>query len=126
MRKELEKYTGKRDPIGDEDGLQDDIYALPRAMRDESQFGDNPTLDCVGFWLLKNYQLHRLVIIRFGRKTRNPYRNCIHGRESTEEEKRWMDETDNWMALPLEIEKRIREDVIAERWTPLGAEEKSL
>jgi uncharacterized protein (DUF924 family) len=122
MRRELEKHTGKRDPARDQDGLQDDIYAFPGVMRDESQFEDNPTLDRVGFWLLKNYQLHIPIIRRFGR---NPYRNSLHGRESTEEEREWMEKTDHWLAIPLEIERQIKEDVVAQRWTPLGAGEPS-
>jgi hypothetical protein len=57
------------------------------------------------------------IIEAFGRY---PYRNGAVGRESTPTELEWIEKTGHFGEVEPEVAKRIREDVLARRWTPLG------
>lgn len=46
--------------------------------------------------------------------------NVALGKVSTEEEKMWLKKTGGWGNAPPEVAEKIREDVLASRWTPFG------
>ncbi|KAF3766457.1 hypothetical protein M406DRAFT_256109 [Cryphonectria parasitica EP155] len=68
--------------------------------------------------MIEVIEVHKPIIDRYGRY---PYRNAIEGRKSTEEELEWIEKTDHFAEAPPAVAERVREDVKAGRWTPLGA-----
>jgi hypothetical protein len=63
------------------------------------------------------FDAHPPIVKTFGRY---PYRNGAIGRESTPRELEWLEKTDHFAEVEPEVAMRIREDVLAGRWTPLG------
>lgn len=63
--------------------------------------------------------LHKPIIDAHGRY---PYRNAIEGRDSTEAELEWVEKTYHFAEASLEVAKRVREDIAAGKWAPLGTE----
>ena len=120
LRLAVEELTGKRDPTRDEKELRSDIYAFPRIIS-SLDLGSRKTLDEVAFCLFMIFDIHKPIIDKF---RRYPYRNAIEGRESSEEELGWVNKTDHFGEASLEVARKVKEDVAAGRWTPLGAGEK--
>ncbi|XWX00142.1 hypothetical protein V2A60_008161 [Cordyceps javanica] len=69
------------------------------------------------FWWCMILDAHWPIIERFGRY---PYRNAILGRDSTEQEKRWLDDTSHIAEAPPDVAEAIRKDIEKGVWTPLG------
>ncbi|KAL7918080.1 hypothetical protein ACQKWADRAFT_305063 [Trichoderma austrokoningii] len=69
------------------------------------------------FWLMMMMDSHYPIIKKFGRK---PYKNAIEGRESTAEEVKWLEDINHAGEASPEVAKRVKEDIKAGIWTPLG------
>ncbi|KAJ7452067.1 hypothetical protein B0H11DRAFT_2074105 [Mycena galericulata] len=67
--------------------------------------------------MLKLMDVHKPIIDRYGRY---PYQNAIRGLESTEEEKAYIEKTGHFGEVPEHIARKVKEDVVEGRWTPLG------
>lgn len=116
-RRALEAWSGRTDPAREEDdSVRRDIYAFPRLVT-VIDFDGFETFEDVGFFMCKVTDVHKPVIDRFGRY---PYRNAIEGRESTDDEKAWIEKVDHFAEAPPDVAKRVKEDIAAGRWTPLG------
>lgn len=117
-RATVEQETGQTDPNRqDRDSILSDVYGFQRLFSAGPPQGDDVTAASWGFWLTKLMDVHKPIIDRFGRY---PYRNAVQGLISTEEEKKWLEETHHFGEAPPDVAKRVREDVEAGRWTPLG------
>ena len=118
MRKAIEEHTGKSDPhraTVDEDSK--DIYGFARILLKETPEWEKTTIDEFVFWLLRLFRVHTPIIEKF---EHYPYRNPSLGRVTTEEETKYLEETDYFAMMRDEVAtKKIREDVEAGRWSPL-------
>ncbi|RDW88291.1 hypothetical protein BP6252_00323 [Coleophoma cylindrospora] len=121
IRNLIEERTGTVDPYrADKELLATDVHAFGRMMRKGT-----PKRDAEGvvkmeefmFWMLTVIDVHRPIIERYGRY---PYRNGALGRTSTEDEVKWLDVDAGLGTVDDAVATRIREDVEAGRWTPLG------
>jgi hypothetical protein len=113
----VEEFTGKIDQYrATKEALDNDIYAFSRECKNFPTHPDT-TLEEYVFWFLMIFDAHPPIIKVFGRY---PYRNGAAGRESTPAELEWLEKTDHFGEVALDVAKRIREDVLAGRWTPLG------
>jgi len=113
----VEEPTEKIDPYrATKEALEEDVYALSREYKNFPQHPD-AKLEKLVFWFLMVFDAHPPIIKTFGRY---PYRNRATGRESTPREVEWLEKTDHFGEVEPEAAKRIREDVLAGRWTPLG------
>ncbi|RYP17880.1 hypothetical protein DL765_004278 [Monosporascus sp. GIB2] len=116
-RATVEQVTGQADPNRrDRESILTDIYGLERMVTAGAPQGDDITAASWCFWMGKLMDVHKAIVDRFGRY---PYRNAIQGLESTEDEKRWLEETNHFGEAPPDVARRVREDVEAGRWTPL-------
>ncbi|KAF5350761.1 hypothetical protein D9758_010366 [Tetrapyrgos nigripes] len=117
IRKEVEVYSGRTDPYRatkDKDAQDPTvfrklIFAGPPESNDFADFM---------FWLFRVYDVHATIIRRYGQY---PYRNVALGRMSTEDEKRFLEETD-WFGQPMLTEeevKKIRKQKEEGVWEPL-------
>jgi uncharacterized protein (DUF924 family) len=113
----VEGRTGKMDPYrATKDELDKDIYAFSKVFK---EFPSHPNIkmDEFVFWFLMLFDAHPPIIKAFGRY---PYRNGAVGRESTPRELEWLEDTNHFGEVQEEVAKRIKKDVLAGRWTPLG------
>jgi uncharacterized protein (DUF924 family) len=113
----VEGLIGKTDPHrATRDELDKDIYAFSRVFK---EFPSHPhvKMEEFVFWFLVLFDAHPPIIKAFGRY---PYRNGAVGRESSLRELEWLEETNHFGEVDEEVAKRIKEDVLAGRWTPLG------
>lgn len=122
VRVEVEQYTGKTDPYRAKWAeLSVDTYAFGRMYREGPPRERGLGLAEWFFWMWTVIDVHKPIIDKFGKY---PYQDVAKGRVSTEEEKEWtivfqngVDESNS------EVAKRLREDVLKGRWTPLGGED---
>jgi len=68
------------------------------------------------FWLWMIMDIHWPNIKKFGRYS---YANAELGRETTPDEEKWLDETEHFGEVDAETAAKVKEDVLAGRWTPL-------
>lgn len=118
VRIAVEATTGTRDAYrecGTE--LATDPTAFSRRARMGPPVGDDITMADFVFWFLMIFDAHVPIIRAFGRF---PFRNGAMGRVTTEAEKSFLERTGGFGTLGEEAQRRIREDVQAGRWTPLG------
>ncbi|KAJ6788696.1 hypothetical protein PWT90_02418 [Aphanocladium album] len=120
-RSMVEERFGVKDPYrATRDALLKDDQAFVREMckggapRDAEGGIDRATWI---FWWCMIIDAHWPIIERFGRY---PYRNAVLGRESTEGEKKWLDDTSHVGEVPPDVAKAIAGDVAKGVWTPLG------
>ena len=120
IRQDIEQRTENTDPYRatmEEDSK--DIYGFPRIYMD-APLEPGLQIDKFTFWLLRLTTVHPPLLRKFGRYC---YRNTSLGRESTQEEIQYAKDTDNFAMLDDEdAAKKIREDVVAGRWSPLAEE----
>lgn len=127
LRRAVEDRSGQKDPCREtrEVALKDDLFFLREVAKgppvDEAQLSISITNWT--FWWCMILDSHWPIIKRFGRY---PYRNAILGRVSTDEEKRWLDDTGHFGEASPEVAEKIREDVEKGQWTPLGYNENKL
>jgi hypothetical protein len=69
------------------------------------------------FWLWTVMDVHKPVIESFGRY---PYKNSAMGKEETDREREWIVAWGMGREVDDHTARRIREDVLQGRWTPLG------
>ncbi|CAP61970.1 uncharacterized protein PODANS_5_1410 [Podospora anserina S mat+] len=65
------------------------------------------------------FDVHKPIIDRFGRY---PYLNGITGRDANDGEEKWLEEINHFAEADEESVRRVREDVKAGRWSPLGTD----
>ena len=122
LRDETERYCGAVDPhFSANPGLAEsqDVGAFSRiAKTGGPEEGEHAGVQDHVFWFCWILDAHVPIIRVFGRY---PYRNAAVGRVCTEEEERFLEETDRFGEMKDErAKKRIREDVEKGIWTPLG------
>ncbi|KAH8674288.1 hypothetical protein BX600DRAFT_457312 [Xylariales sp. PMI_506] len=116
-RRVVEGICGQTDPNrAERQEILSDLYGFPR-MLSEGLPGDLTTITWC-WWTLKLSDIHKPIIDKFGRY---PYRNLVQGLDSTEEEKEWIEKTNHFGEAPADVGKRVKEDIAAGRWTPLGS-----
>ncbi|KAK2600076.1 hypothetical protein QQS21_005162 [Conoideocrella luteorostrata] len=117
----VEARTGTVDPYrATRDALLVDDLAFPREMvkgPPKNTDNDAISMNMWAFWWCMIIDAHWPIIERFGRY---PYRNAVLGRESTEEEKKWLDDTGHIAEAPSHVAERIQKDIADGIWTPLG------
>jgi uncharacterized protein (DUF924 family) len=118
LRAEVEKSTGIEDPYR---VSRKEKSADPTAFSNQARAGPpyhaNVSMDEFVFWFLMIYDYHPAIIQTFGRY---PYRNLTLGRESTEAEQAYLNDTDHLFEVSADVAVKIREDILAGTWTPLG------
>lgn len=121
---ESECGGGVRDPYRDlPNGARWDLYGFPRmlkARRGPLKGDDGKSSVTAGcFWICALLDVHYPILEEYGRY---PYRNGVLGRASTLEEEAWLQKAVFFKPPAPEVVRRIREDVEAGRWSPIGAE----
>lgn len=118
-RAAVETHTGVKDPYrATRDALlKDDLVFLREVVKGPPMEDGNISISAWAFWWSMIKDAHWPIIEHFGRY---PYRNAILGRESTPEEKTWLDATGHFSEAPPDIAARVREDVRKGVITPLG------
>ncbi|RFU26061.1 hypothetical protein B7463_g10266, partial [Scytalidium lignicola] len=105
-RLDIEKFAGKTDPYrSSKKELMKNVYGFPTIIK--AGFPQKPDLKMEEFlfWLAMLLDLHYPIINVYDRY---PYRNASLGRESTQEEKEWLDATDHFGEEGEEAAKKIR------------------
>ncbi|GKU05907.1 hypothetical protein FLAG1_06702 [Fusarium langsethiae] len=124
LRRSVEKYTGVKDPYRKtrDVTMTDDLLFLREVIKGPpvEDGGADISMATWTFWWCMILDAHWPIIKRFGRY---PYRNAVLGRFSTEEEKKWLDDTGHFGEAPPDVAERIRKDVEEGKWTPLGQEQ---
>ncbi|RYP36419.1 hypothetical protein DL767_003382 [Monosporascus sp. MG133] len=82
-----------------------DIYGLERMVAAGVPQGEDITAASWCFWMAKLMDVRKAIVDRFGRY---PYCNAIQGLESTEDEKRWLEETNHFGEAPPDVARRVR------------------
>nr|CDP29047.1 Putative protein of unknown function [Podospora anserina S mat+] len=119
-RATVEKETGSADPYRQErDEILGDSYAFPRVYNAGPPRGDQVTRESFTWWMGMLFDVHKPIIDRFGRY---PYLNGITGRDANDGEEKWLEEINHFAEADEESVRRVREDVKAGRWSPLGTD----
>lgn len=107
-------YRAARDEL-----LKDDLAFLREMPKGVPPKAADGSIDRAAwiFWWCMILDAHWPIIARFGRY---PYRNAILVRQSTEDEKRWLDDTSHVAEAPHDVAEAIRSDIAKGVWTPLG------
>lgn len=116
MRVDVEKYSGKVDPWrGTRDEDRNDTTLFRRLILE----GPPETFPEFYFWLFRVFDAHRPISERYGRY---PYNNTSMGRVSTEEERKYLEETKHFHEPDLTDEqvKALQEQVESGYWEPLS------
>lgn len=116
LRRAVENYSGHRDPFRNGKSQPLDEYSLVDAVAHVS-LDQHWSFPKAAFFSFMIDDAHRPIIERFGRY---PYRNAIEGRDSTTDELEWIQKTDHFGEAEPEVAKRVRRDISAGKWTPLG------
>lgn len=118
-RLEVERVTGKQDPF--REGLKTDMKDPTTFSRNAmgAPKGDAVKLEELVLWFLMIFDVHYPIIATFGRF---PYRNGAMGRESTDAEKKFLEETNGFGMVDEVAAEKVREDVRVGRWSALGSE----
>ncbi|KAL6924035.1 hypothetical protein FSHL1_001289 [Fusarium sambucinum] len=122
LRRTVEKYTGVGDPYRNtrDVTLKDDLLFLREVIKGPPvEDGADISMATWTYWWCMILDAHWPIIKRFGRY---PYRNAVLGRVSTEEERKWLDDTGHFGEAPPDVAERIRKDVEEGKWTTLGQE----
>lgn len=119
-RSVVERESGQTDPYRTKrKEILSDLVGFPREYTKGPPQADDVTRESWTFWMGMLMDIHVPIIETFGRY---PYLNAIWGRESTAEEKDWIARTRHWGETTGEVARRVKEDVLAGRWTPLGTD----
>lgn len=117
-RNVVERETGTTDPHrAERDAIMSDMYGVS-AMLKKGPPGGGATVQIYAYWMCKLMDIHTPVIHRFGRY---PYRNPYFGRQDTPEEEDWAQKRDGNPMASEELKSRLKQDIDAGIWTPLGA-----
>ena len=119
-RSVVERESGQVDPYrARRNEILSDLVGFPREYSKGPPQGADVTRERWTFWMGMLMDIHVPIIERFGRY---PYLNAICGSGSTTQEKEWIENTNHWGEATEEVAKRVKEDVDAGRWTPLGTD----
>ncbi|KAK6076951.1 hypothetical protein SCUP515_05134 [Seiridium cupressi] len=114
-RKLVEQIFETHDPIRGQPEKRWDLYGFPTMLKNQG-----PTRPCSvadgAFWLACLMDVHKPPLDLYGRY---PYNNAQLGRVDTPEEAEWMKKAEIF-DTDREVRRRIRQDVEAGKWTPLG------
>ncbi|KAJ7454933.1 hypothetical protein B0H11DRAFT_1875039 [Mycena galericulata] len=114
----VEHATGQRDPYrAEREETLSDVYGFPRMIKQGPPADGRVTAATWSWWMLKLMDVHKPIIDRYGRY---PYQNAIRGLDSTEEERAWIEKTEHFAEAPEHVARKVKEDVVEGRWTPLG------
>lgn len=116
LRRAVEDFSGHRDPARDGSLPPLDEYSLVDIVTHVDLDQDWP-FHKAAFFSLRVDDAHGPIIDRFGRY---PYRNAIEGRDSTHDELLWICNTDHFGEAIPEVARRVRRDMAAGTWAPLG------
>lgn len=116
LRRAVEGYSGQRDPARDGSSPPLDEYSLVEIVSNVDLDRDW-TFPEAAFFSFMVDDAHGPIIEGFGRY---PYRNAIEGRDSTADELEWIRKTGHFAEAEPEVAKRVRRDMAAGTWTPLG------
>ncbi|RGP69223.1 hypothetical protein FLONG3_7859 [Fusarium longipes] len=120
LRQTVERHSGVRDPYREtrDVTLKDDLLFLREVIKGPPVEEGEASLSMAGwtYWWCMILDAHWPIISRFGRY---PYRNAVLGRASTEEEKKWLDDTGHIGEVSPEVAEQIRKDVEEGIWRPL-------
>lgn len=116
LRRAVEDFSGHSDPARDGSSPPLDEYSLVDIVTHVDLDQDWPFHKAAFFSLLVD-DAHGPIVDRFGRY---PYRNAIEGRDSTHDELLWINNTDHFAEASPEVARRVRRDMAAGTWTPLG------
>uniref|UniRef100_A0A8H7TNC1 Uncharacterized protein n=1 Tax=Bionectria ochroleuca TaxID=29856 RepID=A0A8H7TNC1_BIOOC len=113
----IEERFNVRDPIREQPERRWDLLGFPKLI---SSGGPEGEVDIVkgGFWLLELMDVHKPPLDKFGRY---PYRNWYLGRDMMAEEEAWIRDAGFFKPPPEEVCRKIREDIEANIWSPLGS-----
>lgn len=122
LRRAVEGFSGRRDPFRGGSSPPLDEYSMVRIVT-HVDLDQDWSFPKAAFFTFMVDDAHRPIIEKFGRY---PYRNAIEGRDSTADELEWIRETDHFAEAEPGVAKRVRRDMAAGKWTPLGeGEEKA-
>ncbi|KAL1853568.1 hypothetical protein Daus18300_011772 [Diaporthe australafricana] len=116
LRRAVEGYSGHRDPVRDGSTPPLDEYSMIDIVSHVDLDQDWP-FHVAAFFFFMVDESHVPIIDRFGRY---PYRNAIEGRDSTVDELKWIQKTGHFAEARPDVARRVRQDMAAGRWTPLG------
>ncbi|CZR59354.1 uncharacterized protein PAC_09246 [Phialocephala subalpina] len=117
-RNVVEKETATIDPYrAERDFILSDIYGVP-VMLKEGPPGAEATVQMYAYWMCKLMDLHKPLVDKFGRY---PYKNAYFGRQNTPEEEEWFKKRAGNPMASEELRSRLKQDIDAGIWTPLGA-----
>jgi hypothetical protein len=116
----VESMSGQIDPYRESrEEILSDPSGFPREYRKGPPQGDGVTREFFMFWAGMLMDTHYPIVKRFGRY---PYLNAILGREGRRGESEWIAETGHFGEAIGDVARRVREDVEAGRWSPLGTD----
>jgi uncharacterized protein (DUF924 family) len=114
----VEQASGVVDPYRTQrEAILTDLYGFPMVFRAGPPQGTNVTREGWTFWMAMLMDVHKPIIDRYGRY---PYLNSICGRDSTAEEREWIENTQLFAGVGEETAKMIKQDIERGQWTPLG------
>lgn len=123
MRREIEAYSGQRDPGRDtrDEDRQDELlfsemlFGMMKKGAPPDKFAE------FFFWIFRLYDVHYPIVAKYGRY---PYRNEGNGREFTEEEEEFMRKTKDMGRSPMTEEevRRTKEHILRGTWEELSDE----
>ncbi|EJD42709.1 hypothetical protein AURDEDRAFT_67328 [Auricularia subglabra TFB-10046 SS5] len=122
LRIAVERHSATSDPYRasrDRETLVDVTMFSRRGIEGPPK-EDSLSMQDFAYWFMMLIDCHYPIIRTYGRY---PYRNGILGRVSTEQEEQFLVDTNGFGCVDPETEEKIRQDVLAGRWTPLGAGE---
>jgi hypothetical protein len=114
--RQLVEHTFKtRDPYRDEPDKRWHLFGFPNMLKER---GPKSPCDITRgtFWISCLMDVHKPPLDLYGRY---PWQNYAYGREDTPEEAKWLEASEIFVPDP-KISGRIRSDVEAGIWTPLG------
>ncbi|KAK0739439.1 hypothetical protein B0T21DRAFT_400559 [Apiosordaria backusii] len=117
-RRVVEKAGGVLDPWRERrEMVLSDVTMFPREYRLGPPQGEVVTKEKWVFWSGMLMDCHKPIIDRFGRY---PWLNAITGRVSTKEEEEYIERIGHFAEAGEAVRARVKDDVDAQRWTPLG------
>lgn len=117
-RRVVEEETGTTDPYrAERHAILSDMHGVSR-MIGEGPPEAGSTVHTYAYWMCKLMDIHKPVVDKFGRYL---YRNAYFGSENTLEEGAWAEERGGVFMVSGELKDRLKEDMEAGIWTPLGA-----
>lgn len=116
LRGAVECLSGHRDPFSHGSSPPLNEYSMVSIVT-HVHLDQNWSFPRAAFFSFMVDDAHRPIIDRYGRY---PYRNAIEGRDSAADELEWIRNTNHFAEAEPDVAKRVRHDIAAGTWTPLG------